>query len=66
MELTTKQKKLIELAKQKGYLTYYDFQMSYASESSRREAINRLLLSGILKDSGSKFEYNQNETLSEL
>jgi hypothetical protein len=61
MELTIKQKKLIEIAKQKGYLTYYDFQMFYASEMARKEAINRFLISGILKDNGNKFEYQSNE-----
>ena len=51
MELTIKQKELFDIGNQKGFLNLDDFALIYANPVSRKEAIKRFLLLGIMKES---------------
>jgi len=59
MELTIKQKELFEIGKSKGYLTLDDFALLYANPVSRKEAIKRFLILGIMKqtENPTKFDF---------
>ena len=66
-----KQKKLIKIAKKKGFLTTSDFIAIFSSHSARKENIDRFLALGILKVDPiviCKFNLNQKklEELEEL
>ena len=58
-KLTNIQKKLIEVAKEKGYLTLEDLNAAYASPPTRKACLERFKALGLIKDSGvlGKFEY---------
>jgi hypothetical protein len=50
MKPTTKQSELLELGKEKGYITLEDSYKIYSSEQSRKSAIKRLIILGLLKE----------------
>lgn len=57
MDLTEKQKELLNQGKEKGYITLQDSQKVYSSEISRKGALNRLMLLGFIKEVAiNKFE----------
>ena len=58
MKLTPQQFELLEIAKKKGYFTFADAEMVYSSKVSRADAISRLVLLGLVKDTGIKFKLN--------
>ncbi len=63
-KLTATQKKLIEIAKEKGFLTLIDFNAAYSSPMTRKSVIERFTALGLLEDSvGFKWKYigEQNE-----
>jgi RNA:NAD 2'-phosphotransferase (TPT1/KptA family) len=58
MKLTTKQQELLELGKE-GYITIEDSFKIYSSEQSRKSAIKRLLILGLIREvSAGRFELN--------
>lgn len=56
--LTTRQKELIEIAKEKGYLDFNDFQKFFSSPVSLKANIDKLIALGILKiETPGRFKY---------
>ena len=62
-KLTPTQQDLLDLAKEKGFLTLDDFDTAYTSPISVKRNIKRFQLLGFLKDSEipGKFEYVEKE-----
>lgn len=60
-KLTSRQKELIEVAKEKGFLTLEDFNAAFSSPISRKANLERLIALGILKRTKvlNKFELNK-------
>mgnify|MGYP001558271902 CR=1 FL=1 len=48
--LTTRQKRFLEQHKERGYFWLNDVILLYATTPSRKEFLNRLALSGIIKE----------------
>ena len=58
--LTSRQKELIEVAKEKGFLVMSDFQKLFSSPVSLKANIDKLIALGILKsETPGRFEYVQ-------
>lgn len=56
--LTATQKKLITLAKEKGFLVLSDFNAAYSSPATRKAVIERFSALGLIEDGvGFKFKY---------
>ena len=62
-KLTNIQKKLIEVAKEKGYLTLEDLNAAYASPPTRKACLERFKALGLIKETNvlGKFELIENE-----
>ena len=48
-KLTSRQKELIELAKEKGFLTLEDFNAMFSSPITRKSNLERFVAMGVLK-----------------
>lgn len=65
MNFTSKQKEILEMAKEKGYVTYDSFNSVFSSPISRKANMERFLALGILTAVDGKFKLNS-EKLKEL
>jgi len=65
MKFTSKQVELLNIAKEKGFVTIETFKCMFSSPISRKANIERFVALGVLTLKGEKYELNK-EKLAEL
>jgi len=62
MNLTNREKKILNKALNKGYLTLYDFHQEYKTPKIARETAQRFMIFGLINpDIGNSFRINESK-----